>query len=256
MATTGWTMLAEHRRSDLLSRPRRARFVFPELGEAAGAGQPAPADPPPAAGSPPDGCLVFGEDEIARAMAWSAAEAGAAARDAAADAAEEALRRAAGGLAAEVPALQRARDEAADRVRLEVRRLFGAFAEACLDRIAGTALAEAMNRAVERILAEIAPPTEVVVEVAPALADRVAAALAADGSPGQGRCIVRGQAALALGDVAVTWRDGWAEWSLDRLRQALAMQLDEPATDAGEPGGPPPANDQPALTQPSPGATA
>lgn len=249
-------MLAEHRRSDLLSRPRRARFVFPELGEAAGASQSAPADPPPAAGPPQSGDLAFSEDEIARAMAWSAAEAGAAARNAAADAAEEALRHAANRLAAEVPALQRARHEAADRVRLEVRRLFGAFAEACLDRITGIALAEAMNRAVERILAEIAPSTEVVVEVAPALADRVAAALAAGGSPGQGRCIVRGQAALALGDVTVTWRDGWAEWSLDRLRQALAMQLDEPADDAGEAGGPPPADDLLAITQPSHGATA
>lgn len=205
-------LLIPVRQPALPSGSPRQRFVFPELGAA-----PLATDPSPIGATVPD--MWFGEDDLARAMALAASRAAQAARTAATGSMEASMCLATARLADELAALTAARRAETAAMRDAIRQLFSMFARACLEELGGPALTRLMVQAVERILAELEAGTEVLIEVAPILAQRIEALLVAQAGDDEGlRHTVRGRTDLAPGDVALSWRDGWAEWSFDRLR--------------------------------------
>ncbi|WP_222182459.1 hypothetical protein [Geminicoccus harenae] len=216
---------------------RMVRFVFPDLT--------GPAASPIEAATPAPVCPVaaepaFGEEELARAMAWAAARADAAARRAMAASTEAALLRVAQRLADQLAELQAARRAVADAAAREATGLFATLARTCLDQLCGRATAEVMADAVGRTLAELPADQELVVTVAPELVEPMTALLAGT-SPGSGSCQVRGQAGMLPGDVAMSWPSGWSEWSFEQLRRDFLTAFESMPVPADDPAMPVPA---------------
>jgi hypothetical protein len=215
---------------------RMTRFVFPDLSWPATspneAAAPAPAHPVAVEPS-------FSEADLARAMGWAAAQADTAARRAMAASGEAALRRTTERLADQLAELQTARHAVAEAAARQATALFATLARTCLDQLCGRATAEAMADAVSRTLAELPAGQDLVVTVAPELAEPMAALLAESG-PGSGSCQVRGQAGMVPGDVAMSWPSGWSEWSFERLRQGFLAAFESMPVPAGDPAMPVP----------------
>ncbi|WP_027134282.1 FliH/SctL family protein [Geminicoccus roseus] len=247
------------RPASFLARPARTRFVFPDLGPAGAAAAQIQATQIQApAACPPE--LSFDEAALARAMAAGAAMARIAAKAEQAAALDEALRRAAARLTEEAEALADARRDAGRAAQALALALVMEFAQACLEQLAGPAAAQAMLRAVQPALAGLDAGTEVTLAVAPDLVEPLARLLAGD-APGSelaatsrlGRIVVQARPDLVPGDICLSWPDGWAEWSLDRLRRALAESLAAHAPDPPglpEPSGAAAPAPEPALAGP------
>jgi hypothetical protein len=220
---------------------RMTRFVFPDLSwPAASATEAAiPAPTGPVTVEP-----TFGEEELARAMGWAAAQADAAARRAMAASAEADLLRVAQQLADQLAELQASRRAVAEAAARQATALFATLARTCLDQLCGRATAEAMACAVSRTLAELPADQDLVVTVAPELVEPMAALLAA-GGPGCGSCQVRGQAGMVPGDVAMSWPSGWSEWSFEQLRKNFLAALESMPVPADDPAMPTPAEADP-----------
>ena len=203
-----------------------ARFVFPDLDRA-----PAPASTSAVRSAD----LTFDERELATAMAASAARAGEAARSAAAADQESELQQTCSHLLEALRRAQTKQECFAETMRIEVCRAVAVFADVCLARIAEVAMAEAMVRAFDRVVDQISSAAPVTIEIAPGLIEPVTALLALRRGGGDSAPpTLKSRADLAAGDVVVCWPDGWAEWSLDRLRDRLAVELGQlPATAGG-----------------------
>jgi hypothetical protein len=200
------------------------KFVFPELQDRVFGPMPEP--PEPAVGEDYSArTLLFDEAEFARAAAAVHQSATEAAKAAARASLDEAMRAATEGLAERIAAFTAAQAGNAGRTRQEAMRLFAALADSCLARITTGDACEAMRRVAEQALADITPATEVTVEVSALLADRFREMVAGTPATTALSFVVVPRSDLAPGDLHLSWRDGWAEWSLDRLRRILAEQL-------------------------------
>lgn len=213
------------------------------------------ADPAPKAGepvaepeTPPEAPFSFDEADLARACAAVATTV----RDAeieAAAAREE--RRIADALEAIMSKL-----DSADEVLAQRRRQ---FREAAANLAAAVTEALAMGPGVEvairladalaaDCLARFDPEMALTVEVAPDIADALAARLAS--SPAMaarpGRVAVEPVASIAPGEARLVWPDGSADWSAARLHAdaaALVRRLTEPETPSQSPETPPQNNE-------------
>ncbi len=223
----------------------RASAMWPAIGEpgdrtpqpAAELG--APSDPPP---------LRFDEADLARATAAVAAESRALARQAVE---AEAAARQAAALEAIVARLQLFDEALAQRTRQfrEAAVALAALATETVGRGAGggqsarlaTQLAAQLAEALTRdCLRRFDPNLALTVEVAPALADPLAATLrglpALQSRPG--RIAVEAVAGLEPGEARLVWADGEADWSTRRLHDAGAAvirRLTEPADASSTP---------------------
>jgi hypothetical protein len=189
--------------------------------------------PEPEAAAPKP--LCFDEAELARACAAVAT----AVRAAEAEAASECHER---RIAAALEAIAGALDSA-DAVLAEQRRQFreaaAVLAAAATEALAlgpGVKLAARLADALAvdclgRFDAELALTVEVAPEIADALAAKLAASPVVKSRPG--RVAVEPAAGMAAGEVRLVWADGTADWSAERLHAdaaALIRRFVEPAT--------------------------
>ena len=200
-----------------------ARFIFPDLRELPSRQLvPAPADEPVAVPG-----LQFTEDELARALAASSTRSAARERKDAAASLAQAQQAATSALAERLTAFDAARQRDLTSVKSAAAGLFAAFAHTCLSVVARARLCELMGNAVERALLQADPSGSVTIEVAPELVERMRMLVdeVAQRMPAL-RLNVAGRMGLAPGTVLLAWDDGWAEWSLDRLKDTVTRQLD------------------------------
>jgi hypothetical protein len=198
------------------------KFVFPELNTVVAQAEPAR---PVTDENVVIADLFFNEAELARAAAAIHHRATEAARAAERVSLDEAMRAAVAQLADRVAAFEAARRNETAKVKQEAARLFAIFADSCLAEIVATGLYEAMLLATERALADVAPTTRVTIEIETSLADRFRALLAERPGGADLLYLVVPRSDLAPGDVLLSWQDGWAEWSLARLRSTFSDQL-------------------------------
>jgi hypothetical protein len=197
---------------------RRAAATWPAIGAAAEAAVSAEPEPPPAPTT-----IVFDESDLARAMAAAAATAREAARQAAE--AESAARVAAaleviaGGLDGADAVLARRKQqfrEAAAQLAALAAEAIGTGNGKLARRLADALTADCLSR--------FEPTLALTIEVAPELADPLAALLEA--SPvvrsRPGRVAVEPVATLAPGEARLVWTDGRADWSIERITKAAA----------------------------------
>ena len=214
MATNSAAMLKDmERRTSPAMLP--VKFVFPDLNQPAAA---APALAPRAARS----CLRFDERELAQAMAASAASADQRARAASRQELDHMLHLTCTRIADQLADLEHEQRRREAAKAAELAKLIAIFAEACLTQIAGDAMAQTLCRAAEQVMEQIKPGSQPTIGVAYDMVEPLGRLL-------QGRPLadvaLEGRRDLQAGEVVVSWEDGWAEWSLDRLRGHLAMSL-------------------------------
>jgi hypothetical protein len=202
---------------------RRAAATWPEVGEPEASSR-ATATP---AEAPEERCaplpMLFDEADLARALTAAAAESRLAEGQAAA--AHAAARVAA---ALEVIALQLATvDELIDlrtRQFREAAAALAALATETVGRGGGKVAARLADALASDCLARFDPSLPLTIEVAPEIADPLAATL--ESSPAlrdrPGRIAVEAVASLATGEARLVWPDGEAEWSSRRLHEAAA----------------------------------
>ena len=214
------------------TRPRLAStslFVFPELTDLAPA---LPEVETLAAEPSTDGGILFTEAEVTRMAAAIHARATRDAHQAALATLEAALTDSTASFARQVQVLVETRDREGAVLAGSVKRLFALFAETCLGIVADAGLCQAMQRAADHVLADLPARTKVQVEVAPDLVDRMTALLAPHaGAHPTLDLEIRGRRDLPPGEIAMSWQDGWAEWSFDRLREDFLRRLAQIATE-------------------------
>lgn len=178
--------------------------------------------------------IAFDEADLARACAGAAAAARAAER-----AALEAERESRiGGLLAtlveRLDGVDAVLDERRRQLRAAAATLASAAAAALAPATPGQLAARLAEALVDDCLARLGPDLALTVEVAPELADALAARL--DAAPAMrrrpGRLAVEAAPGLEPGELRLVWADGYAEWSSARLEneaRAFLERLAEPA---------------------------
>jgi hypothetical protein len=214
--------------------------TWPQVGTA---GVPEPMASPEAEAPVPPPALAFDENDLARASAAVALAAHQAGRQAAA--AEDAAR-----MAATLDVIAAGLD-GADAV-LALRTQQFREAAAALAALAAETLGIGDGRLAKRLaealvadcLTRFEPTLALTVEVAPELADPLAALLEA--SPvvrhRPGRIGVEPVATLAPGEARLVWADGRADWSIERITNAatdLVRRLTDPNGTEARPPAPP-----------------
>jgi|GEM_PF-4643739 len=179
--------------------------------------------------------LAFDEADLARACAAVAARVGAAEAEAAAARDE---RRIASALEAIAAAFDSVDARVAEQ-RRQFREAAGVLAAAATEALALGPRGELAARIAEALAADclgrFEPELALTVEVAPDIADALAAKLAVAPvvKARPGRVAVEPVSGMAAGEARLVWTDGTADWSAERLHAdaaALIRRLVEPAT--------------------------
>jgi len=220
---------------------------LPEVGAAVE--PPAAADDLPSALAPP--ALAFDEADLARACAGAAAAARAGERAVLEAERETRVEQALAAIAAAFDGVDGVLEERRQQLRRAAATLAASAAAAVAPRAPKQLAARLAQALVDDCLGRLDPALALTVEVAPALADALAARL--DGSPvvqaRPGRVAVEAVPDLAPGEARLVWADGHAEWSTARLAaeaEAFLARLAEPAA------GPRPASDPRPAGDPRP----
>ena len=202
---------------------RRAAAAWPEIGEpGAMLSATAPlAEAPEEQRAPAP--MLFYEADLARALTAAVAESRSAERQAAAAQAADRV-----ATALEAIVLQMATvDEVIDlrtRQFREATAALAALATETVGRGGGKVAARLADALASDCLARFDPALALTIEVAPEIADRLAATLEA--SPAlrnrPGRISVEAVASLASGEARLVWPDGEADWSSSRLHASAA----------------------------------
>ena len=202
---------------------RRSKAAWPEIG-ADGAAAPSPvaesaATPAPAAPAP----LLFDEAELARATASVAAESRERERQAAAGRAADRVAVALEAIATRLTAADAMIDLRTRQFR-EATATLAALATETVGRGGGKIAARLADALTTDCLVRFDPTLALTIEVAPEIADPLAATLESSATVRNrpGRIAVEAVATLAPGEARLVWPDGEAAWSMQRLHEEAA----------------------------------
>lgn len=185
----------------------------------------------------PPAILAFDEADLARACAAAATAARAEERAAMAEERETRIGEALAAIAAAFDAV----DAVMEERRQQLRTAAATFAASAAETVAPSTPKQLASRLalalVDDCLARLDPDLALTVEVAPELADMLAARL--DAAPAirrrPGRVAVEAVDDLAAGDARLVWADGHAEWSAERLKADAMTMLERLAQPARNP---------------------